>query len=195
MPGANGFIVSAASREMGLLLRQLGFLSLPEGRISGADDRHEYISAPERFGGRKADCRDREPIHFQPERGADVETGRCETVQLVSHLNIWQWNWMPDGKLIIPQGGEVRLVNSAGGESVLLSDKQGAPNQSAPCGSKYIVYRKFERTGDASLNLWRADASGANPMQLTTREKRSVPDNVRRTESGFTTCRFQTIWL
>ncbi len=75
---------------------------------------------------------------------------------------------MPDGKLVIPQGGDVKAGRSgAAAENVLLSDKQGAPNQSAPCGTKYIVYRKFAAAGTASLNLWRADASGANPVQLT----------------------------
>jgi Tol biopolymer transport system component len=37
------------------------------------------------------------------------------------------------------------------------------------------VYRKFAAAGTASLNLWRADASGANPIQLTTGRNDQYP--------------------
>jgi eukaryotic-like serine/threonine-protein kinase len=175
MPGANGLIVSAASREMGLLLRQMGFLTYPRGEYRAlTTDTNTYLHPSVSMDGKLIAATESQFI-FDLSVAPTSKPDDAKTVKLVSHLNIWQWNWMPDGRLIIPQGGEVRLVNLAGGESVLLSDKQGAPNQSAPCGSKYIVYRKFERTGDASLNLWRADASGSNPMQLTTGRNDQYP--------------------
>jgi Tol biopolymer transport system component len=167
LPGGNGFIVSAASREMGLLQRQLGFVSFPKGEWRAlTTDTNTYLHPSVSADGKMAAATASKAI-FSMGIAPATKPDELKPVQLMSQLNPWQWNWMPDGKLIIPQGGELKLVDPAGGESVLLSDKQGAPNQSAPCGTKYIVFRKFSAVGSPALNLWRADASGANPMQLT----------------------------
>ncbi len=167
LPGGNGFIVSAASREMGLLQRQLGFVSFPKGEWRAlTTDTNTYLHPSVSADGKMVAATASKYV-FSLGIAPTTKPDELKPVQLMSHLNIWQWNWMPNGKLIIPQGGDVKLVDPAGGESVLLSDKQGAPNQSAPCGAKYVVFRKFSTAGSPALNLWRADASGANPMQLT----------------------------
>jgi eukaryotic-like serine/threonine-protein kinase len=167
LPGGNGFIVSAASREMGLLQRQLGFVSFPKGDWRAlTTDTNTYLHPSVSADGKMVAATASKSI-FSLGLAPTTKPDELKPVQLMSQLNIWQWNWMPNGKLIIPQGGELKLVDPAGAESVLLSDKQGAPNQSAPCGTKYIVFRKFSAAGSPALNLWRADASGANPMQLT----------------------------
>jgi eukaryotic-like serine/threonine-protein kinase len=175
LPGANGLIVPAASREMGLLIRQLGFVSYPKGDFRAlTTDTNTYLHPSVSMDGKLIAATESQFI-FDLSIAPAVRPDELQTVKLMSHLNIWQWNWMPGGKLVIPQGGDIRLVDIAGSETVLLSDKQGAPNQSTPCGTKYIVYRKFEKIGNASLNLWRADATGANPIQLTTGRNDQYP--------------------
>ncbi|HUE43571.1 MAG TPA: protein kinase [Candidatus Sulfotelmatobacter sp.] len=167
LPGGNGFVVSAASREMGLLQRQLGFVGLPKGDFRAlTTDTNTYLHPSVSVDGKMIAATESKYI-FNLAIAPTGKPDELKTVQLMSHESIWQWNWMPDGKLLIPQGGELKLVDPAGGETVMLSDKQGAPNQSGPCGTKYVVFRKFAPGGTASLNLWRADASGANPIQLT----------------------------
>jgi Tol biopolymer transport system component len=167
LPGANGFVVSAASREMGLLQRQLGFVSFPKGEWRAlTTDTSTYLHPSVSADGKMVAATASKSI-FSLGIAQTTKPDELKPVQLMSQLNIWQWNWMPNGKLIIPQGGDVKLVDPSGSEDVLLSDKQGAPNQSAPCGKKYIVFRKFSAAGSPALNLWRADTSGANPMQLT----------------------------
>jgi eukaryotic-like serine/threonine-protein kinase len=167
LPGGHGFVVSAASREMGLLQRQLGFIGFPKGDYRAlTTDTTTYLHPSISADGKLIAATESKYI-FNLSVAPTAKPDEIKPVQLMSHLNIWQWHWMPDGRLVIPQGGDIKLVNPAGGESVLLSDKQGAPNQSSPCGTKYLVYRKFAAAGAASLNLWRADATGANPMQLT----------------------------
>jgi Tol biopolymer transport system component len=84
----------------------------------------------------------------------------------MSHEQTGLWNWMPDGKLVIPQGGEIRMISPTGGEAVLLSDKNRLPLQSTPCG-KYVVFRSIPRNGGASVNLWRTDMTASNQTQLT----------------------------
>ena len=175
LPGEGGFIVSAASREMGLLQRQLGFVSFPKGEWRAlTTDTNTYLHPSVSVDGKLIAATESKYV-FSLSVAPTSKPDELKPVQLMSQLNIWQWNWMPDGKLVIPQGGDVKLVDVAGSENILLSDKQGAPNQSAPCGTKYLVYRKFAAAGTASLNLWRADASGANPVQLTNGRNEQYP--------------------
>ena len=168
LPGGNGFVVGAASREMGLLQVQLGFLSFPKGDYRMlTTDTNTYLHPSVSTDGKMIAATESKFV-FTLGVAPATKPDDVKQVPLMSQLPIWQWNWMPNGKLIIPQGGDVKLVEpGTGAESVLLSDKQGAPNQSAPCGPKYMVYRKFAAAGTASLNLWRTDASGTNPVQLT----------------------------
>jgi eukaryotic-like serine/threonine-protein kinase len=167
LAGGNGFIVSAGSREMAFSVRQLGFLSFPKGEFRPlTTDTNTYLHPSVSADGRLIAATQSKYV-FSLGIAPMSQPDELKPVQLMSHLNIWQWNWVPDGRLIIPQGGDVKLVDPAGGETVLMSDKQGAPNQATPCGTKYVVYRRFAGAGTASLNLWRADLSGANPMQLT----------------------------
>ncbi len=175
LPGGGGFIVSAASREMGLLQRQLGFVSFPKGDWRAlTTDTNTYLHPSVSVDGKLIAATESKYV-FSLGVAPTSKPDDVKPVQLMSQLNIWQWNWMPDGKLIIPQGGDIKTVDLSGGETVLLSDKSGAPNQSAPCGTKYLVYRKFAAAGTASLNLWRADASGANPVQLTNGRNEQYP--------------------
>jgi Tol biopolymer transport system component len=79
---------------------------------------------------------------------------------------IWRWDWTPDGRLVFPQAPDIRVVNPAGGETVLLSDPAHLSDQVVSCG-KYIVFRSSGRSGKIGFNLWRLDSAGANLTQLT----------------------------
>jgi Tol biopolymer transport system component len=79
---------------------------------------------------------------------------------------IQEWSWTRDGKLLIPQAGDLRVVGTTGGESVIFSDKLHLVDQTVPCGD-HIVFRLFGRNSGSSINLWRTDMGGSNPTQLT----------------------------
>jgi eukaryotic-like serine/threonine-protein kinase len=176
LPGANGFVIAAASREMGLQQVQLGFLSFPKGDYRMlTTDTNTYLHPSVSTDGKLIAATESKYI-FTLGVAPATKPDDLKPVPLMSQLPIWQWNWMPNGKLIIPQGGDVKLVDPAtGAETMTLSDKVGAPNQSAPCGPKYMVYRKFASAGTASLNLWRTDASGANTVQITSGRNDQYP--------------------
>jgi eukaryotic-like serine/threonine-protein kinase len=70
--------------------------------------------------------------------------------------------------LIIPQGGEIRAINTAGGENLIFSDPKEVPDQLTSCGDgKYLILRFIGRSGKAAANLWRMDGNGGNQVQLT----------------------------
>jgi Tol biopolymer transport system component len=94
--------------------------------------------------------------------------GDWHPITLMSRQPFWRWDWTVDGKLLLPQGTEVRVVNPGGGESVILSDPQHVADQVAVCGDgKYVVYRPLGKAGPAAVNLWVMRIDGSDQKQLT----------------------------
>ncbi|MGB7498136.1 MAG: protein kinase [Candidatus Acidiferrum sp.] len=89
-------------------------------------------------------------------------------IPLQSQLAVWRWAWMPDGRLLLPQGADLNAVTVDGKETLLHSDAKHLLDQVAICGDgHYIVYRQIGTSSMASANLSRMDLDGANPKQLT----------------------------
>jgi Tol biopolymer transport system component len=91
------------------------------------------------------------------------------TIPLMSQVPPWRWNWMADGRLIVPQAGDLKAVAADGQETTLYSDTKRIPDQATVCGEKhYVVFRQVGRSGGSFANLWRMDPNGTNQKQLTT---------------------------
>jgi Tol biopolymer transport system component len=113
---------------------------------------------------------------FQIEVAPTNSPDGVQPVPLASHRDVWRWDWAADGRLVIPQTPDIRLVNPTGGETVLFSDAQHLSDQVTTCaGGKYFVIRSAGRSGKVSQNLWRMDGNGTNLKQLTFGSNESEP--------------------
>lgn len=93
---------------------------------------------------------------------------RLARVPLQSELPLWRWNWMPDGRLLLPQGGNLKVVSAKGEETSLHYDAKHVADQVAICGGgRYIVFRQVGGTSMASANLSRMDLNGSNIKQVS----------------------------
>jgi serine/threonine protein kinase len=170
MPGTDGLLVSTVSVERGLQQRQLGFVSYPKGEFRPlTTDTNDFYHPSVSADGKVIAA---EEIHFIFELSVApaANPDDLQAVPLMSHQPIYRWNWMPDGKLILPQGDVIRLVSPAGGESVLLSNDKWIPAEAVSCG-KYVVFRAIPRTGGASVNLWRMDTAGVTQLTFGRNEQ------------------------
>jgi eukaryotic-like serine/threonine-protein kinase len=170
MPGTDGLLVSTVSVERGLQQRQLGFVSYPKGEFRPlTTDTNDYYHPSVSADGKVIAA---EEIHFIFELSVApaANPDDLQAVPLMSHQPIYRWNWMPDGKLILPQGDVIRLVSPAGGESVLLSNDKWIPAEAVSCG-KYVVFRAIPRTGGASVNLWRMATAGVTQLTFGRNEQ------------------------
>jgi Tol biopolymer transport system component len=168
MPDSSGLILSSLSIQTGLLNRQLLFLSYPQGQI------HELTADTNNYGSPSIASDGHSLVATQSQFKFEVSLASAQSpdalrlVQLSSHLPIWRWSWMPDGRLVFPQGGEIRILNPHGGESVIQSDKKHLSDQVTVCANgRYIVYRQLGKAAKTAENLWRMDSNGTNPTQLT----------------------------
>jgi len=167
LPGAGGLVATSIGGNLQSFYRQLGVLSYPAGEFRPlTTDTNNYYSPSASTDGKSIAATQR---HFVYELAVSPASkpDELKPVPLMSHQQIWQWNWMSDGKLLIPQAGTLLSVNAANGDqSSVLPDNNGAADQAVVCGSS-IVFRLISTSAGNAVNLWKAGTAGTSPMQLT----------------------------
>ena len=177
MPDGKGVLVSASLAETGFERTQLGIVSYPGGEFRLlTTDTNRYLHPSLASDGRTI-AASQAQLKFELGVAPASSPDSVQPVPLSSRLSIWRWDWMPDGRLVIPQGPDIRIVSTAGSESVVASNMRHPPDQAASCGGgKYIVFRQFGGVSGVATNLWRIDAGGTNLKQLTFGLNESDPE-------------------
>ena len=168
LPDGSGLIVNSSQLDSGHRQIQLGFLPSPAGefRPLTADTNNYGAQTISKDGKTLAAIQSR--VRFEFGVAPAAEPDKLAAMPLDSQLPVWRWDWTPDGKLVLPQAGDIKLVTPAGGEKVVLSDSKHIPDQVAVCGDgRYFVFRQLARTTASSANLWRSNLDGSDQRQLT----------------------------
>jgi eukaryotic-like serine/threonine-protein kinase len=168
MPDSSGMIMTAVALQNGLQNRQLLFVTYPQGQVRELTaDTNNYWLLSLASDGRSL-VTTQSQFKYEISLASTESPDTLRPVQLSSHVVVWWWSWTPDGRLVFPQGGDIRVLDPKGGERVLLSDKSHISDDVAVCGNgRYIVYRQLGKAAKTAENLWRMDANGSNPTQLT----------------------------
>jgi Tol biopolymer transport system component len=175
LPDASGLVMSTVS-QMTSLHGQLSLVGYPKGEFRQlTTDTNDYFHPSISADGRSivvSQIQSQFGLEVAPASSPDV----VQPVPLASHRDFWRWDWASDGKLVVPQTPDIRLVNPTGGETVLFSDAQHVSDEVTTCGGKYFVFRSAGRSGKVSVNLWRMDTGGSNLKQLTFGSSESEPE-------------------
>jgi serine/threonine protein kinase/Tol biopolymer transport system component len=177
LPDMSGVLVSAGLAETGFERRQIGIVSYPHGEFRLlTTDTNDYLHPSLASDGRTI-AASQSQHKFELAVAPAASPDSLQPIRLSSQLSIYRWDWMPDGRLVIPQGADIRIVSPSGGESVAISNMKNRPDQAASCGEgKFIVFRQFGGSNSAVANLWRVDAAGTNLKQLTSGLSESDPE-------------------
>ncbi len=175
LASGNGLLVTSAEAMAGKLQKQLGIVAYPQGTYRAITaDTNTYIRpslAANSLSFAATQIQSRTEFSIAP--AATPE--QAHPLVLSSKQMVWRWDWTEDGKLALPQGGDIRIVDPAGGEALVFSDQSAVPDQVASCGGKYLIVRIIGRSRKAAANLWRIDANGGNQMQLTSGKSEAEP--------------------
>ncbi len=77
-------------------------------------------------------------------------------------------DWTADGKLLVADEQGVRRMNINGSEeTAILSDPNSWIADMRRCGDRYLVLSWAFHGGTNQVHIWRANADGSNPKQLT----------------------------
>ncbi|MGB9435595.1 MAG: protein kinase [Candidatus Acidiferrum sp.] len=168
MPDGRALIASSVQADAEHMQAQIGYVNFPGGEYRDLTaDTNDYSKLGMAKDGKTLVAL-QSKLRFNLSWAPVSDPDELHAVPLQSQLPLWTWNWMPDGRLLIPQGGNVKAVTAKGEETTLHSDSRHVPDQVAICGDgRYIVYRQIGLTSTASANLSRMDLDGTNLKQLT----------------------------
>src|ERR1700676_1920781 len=167
LPDGKALITPATASDSGSLKIQLGYHSYPGGEFRQlTTDTNDYLHPSVSADGSMI-VATQSQFRQQFQIAAAEGLSDWKPLALSSQIAVWRWAWLPDGRLVMPQGGDIRIVNTAGGETVVLSDRQHLPDQVTVCGKSYIVFRQFGRSARSAANLWRMNFDGTEQKQLT----------------------------
>ena len=168
LPNAGGLVATSIGGSLQSFHRQLGVLSYPAGEFRPlTTDTNDYYGPSASVDGKSIAATQRHFV-YQLTVSPASKPDELKPIPLMSHQQIWQWNWMGDGKLLIPQSGALLSIDAASGDqSSILPDTKGAADQAVMCGAS-IVFRLINTSAGNAVNLWKAGPAGTSPLQLTT---------------------------
>ena len=85
------------------------------------------------------------------------------------------FNWSTDGKLLVSDGTNLFNMGTDGNNRTRLLSEETATSDASTCGTRYLVFSWFLSRGTNAERVWRVDADGSNPMQLTDGKQDSLP--------------------
>ncbi len=177
MPDGSGLLATSTQIDAEHIQAQIGYVSYPAGDFRAITaDTNDYSSVGIARDGKTLVAL-QSKVHFDLGIAPASDPDQLHEVSLQSQLPLWHWTWLPDGRLLIPQGGRLKDVTPKGEETVLYTDYKHVPDQVTVCGDgRYIVFRQVGRPGDpAAANLSRMDLSGTNVKQLTNGQNNQQP--------------------
>jgi Tol biopolymer transport system component len=176
MPDGSALLVSALLLQAGRMQPQIGYVNYPDGQYRALTaDTNNYGHLGIANDG-KTLVAIQSKLRFSLSTAPANDPDQLRPVPLSTQLDLGLWNWMPDGRLIVPQAGSLKAVASNGEETTLYSDPKHIPDQAAVCGDgRYVVYRQVGSGSGTSANLWRMDLNGTNQKQLTSGRNEQEP--------------------
>ena len=176
MPDGQGLIIPSMDLTSGWTQNQLGYMTYPSGEYRVLTHDTNNYRNPSLSTDGKTLVASQTKVTTDLGIAPAASPAQLEAVPLSSHGDLWRWNWGANGKLILPQAGQIKLVSANGEETPLLNDTDYISDQASACGDgRYIVFRRVNRAGTAAVHLWRMDAKGSSVTQLTSGQNDREP--------------------
>jgi serine/threonine protein kinase/Tol biopolymer transport system component len=179
MPDGNGMLLTAESRGTGFIRDQIGYLEKDEAKIRlVTQDTNSYKTLRLSADGKilsAVQVKISNSFYEFPATGAPsgnapgAAASALPVAAVTQERDVYGFNWAPDAKLLVNDGGKLLRVSATGGdEAVLLSEANTVMALPASCANgKYIVFTWAGYHGSPFANIWRVDSDGTNPKQIT----------------------------
>jgi serine/threonine protein kinase len=167
-PDGRGLLVNY--RSSGATNRQIGFVSYPSGRFQSlTNDTHGYLTLS-LSGDAKAmvsiQQQETDSVSLQPATGKGAP---AVVAGLPNQAVVQSADWDTHGDLLVTTTNSILRMSPDGSrQTTLLSDPSETIQGTSACGrSGTILFATYLREGKATTNVWRIDADGSHPKQLT----------------------------
>ena len=180
LPSGEGMLLTAEARGTGFIRDQIGYFSPDEAGIRFVtQDTNNYKTLRLSADGKTLSAiQSKATYQFFDLPAAGVAPTAPEPAGIRQERDLSGFNWAPGGMLYVNDAGKLLRVaaNGAGDETVLLSEANTEMFLPASCANgKYIVFTWAGYHGSSSINIWRMDADGTNPKQITSERDLRAP--------------------
>lgn len=170
LPDGAGLLAISSDRETNFSRQQIVEISYGDKKIHPVThDINSYsdlsLSAD---GGMLATVVSQDHFDVFLASASDLSTGQVQ--QLTSGAPGYDFDWTPDGQMILDRDFAISLLNPSTGSKTPLTSPQrdGVAFQPSSCANgRYIVLSLVGRAGK-TVNIWRMDAGGGNLKQIST---------------------------
>jgi eukaryotic-like serine/threonine-protein kinase len=169
-PNGRGLLVNFIDRASGSNYRQIGYVSYPDGRFQSlTNDTRGYRTLSLSADGKSMvsiQSQELDSLHVQPAGGNGTP---AQIAGLPNQATVAAVDWDSRGNLLaITTTAILRLSLDGKQQTTLLSDPSATIRAAAACSHDGpILLSWFLRGGKSSTNIWRVDADGSHPVQLT----------------------------
>jgi eukaryotic-like serine/threonine-protein kinase len=177
-----GLLVNYKDRTSGSTNGQIGFVSHPGGRFRSFTNDSRGYQTLSLSGDDKAiaaiQWQKSDSVFFQPATGNGVPV----TVPgLPNQADVKVVDWDSHGDLIVTMATSILRMSPDGSRQTTLLSDPSETIQSSVCGrGGPILFSTYLREGRTTTNIWRVDADGFSPKQLTSgkddENPRCLPD-------------------
>jgi serine/threonine protein kinase len=170
IPDGRGLLVNYIDRMSGSTNQQIGYVAYPGGRFQSlTNDVHGYQDLSISADGRSmvsVQQQESDSVHVQPTAG---KGSSVEVKGLPNQGEVAAVDWDAQGNLIVATSFSLlRLSLDGSQQTTLLSDPSATILSASACrNGGPILLSWYLRGGQTTKNIWRVDADGSHPMQLT----------------------------
>lgn len=168
LPSGRGLVVNYAARP-DINRGQIGFVSYPAGVFQTITrDTNRYATLTLSADGTMAAT-----VQVKATRTIDIISGagtkESSPPAALTQVANPQWlSWAGNGQLLVSTGPELIRVSADGtGRVTLASDPAAAVIAANTCGERYVVLSWAFRGDTDTARIWRINADGSGPTQLT----------------------------
>ena len=169
LPGGQWLLARYDQKGPSYVRSQIGMVSRAGGQIQPITrDTNTYDTLSVSADGKTAatvQVRTTDSLSLIPTAGSQANTS---TQALVQTQEVQSVAWSSDGKLLVSDGQGVQRMSVDGEQhSTVLNDPDSWIADIASCGDRYIVLSWAFHGGTNQVHIWRINADGSNPVQLT----------------------------
>jgi serine/threonine protein kinase len=168
-PDGRGIFINYSQRGPNFRRGQIGFLpSTREGFRPITRDTNSYTTLTISADGRTlatVQTKSTGNVYLLPGAGSQS----AQFVPLSSAVRDIRWvNWTADGNLVASDGARLMKMGSDGKNATpILADPNADISGVSVCGDRYLIVEWWFHAGSNSRTIWRVNADGSNPVQLT----------------------------
>ncbi|MGA7381378.1 MAG: hypothetical protein WBX03_11040, partial [Terriglobales bacterium] len=169
LPGGQWLLAMYQEKGPNFSRSQIGLISRKDGQIHPVTrDTNGYWTLTLSADGRTAATVQVRFTHSLDLLPADGTRANAPLEPLAQPADVHSVAWTADGKLLVSDGQSIRRTNPDGSQPTpLVSDPNGWIIDVEPCGDRYVLLSWGFHGGTNGVRIWRVNADGSNPKQLT----------------------------